>query len=233
MKLTLLNTGWLSSAAGIWRRDAPMDQTLRFPLPAYLVETPTERVLIDTGLAADPSSYGLDAFRFEPEPLAAQLDLTTVTKVVLTHLHFDHAGGLSSLPAGVPIYLQRREWAAAQDADAAARNFFQPRDYATLQDPELVDGDADLLGDGSIRLLLLPGHTPGNQLVLVADQVLICGDVIHFASTLEDERLPLFADDHAAQSASVARVRELRDAGVRVLPGHDPEVLQPAVIELS
>jgi len=77
---------------------------------------------------------------------------------VLTHLHFDHAGALALVPRSVPIVVQRREWEAAHDRESVARNFYLPIDYAGLDGRvTLVDGDHDLLGDGSIRLLLTPG----------------------------------------------------------------------------
>jgi N-acyl homoserine lactone hydrolase len=89
----------------------------------------------------------------------------------------------------------------------------------------LVDGDHDLLGDGSIQLLLTPGHTPGHQSVRVGERLVIGGDVTHFASGLDDHRFPVFAADFAAQAASADRLRALRDAGAVVRPGHDPAVL--------
>jgi glyoxylase-like metal-dependent hydrolase (beta-lactamase superfamily II) len=88
----------------------------------------------------------------------------------------------------------------------------------------------DLLGDGSIELMLTPGHTPGHQSVRVGDQIILGADVAHFASTLEDNRFPVFADDFAAQAQSADRLRQLRDAGARVLPGHDPDVLRPGAV---
>jgi N-acyl homoserine lactone hydrolase len=241
MRVELLNVGWIASAAGIWRRDAGLDRRIRFPIPAYLVETDTERVLVDTGLHPDAVSdparrYGsadaLGPVRLEQErSVAEQIDLTTVTRVVLTHLHYDHAGGLALLPPSVPVVVQRREWNAGRDAGAIARNFFQPVDYATVADQlVLVDGDHDLLGDGSIRLLLTPGHTPGHQSVRVGERLVLGGDVTHFTSGLDDHRFPMFADDFAAQAASAERLRALRDAGAVVLPGHDPAMLTPGPV---
>ena len=84
----------------------------------------------------------------------------------------------------------------------------------------LVDGDHDLLGDGSIELLLTPGHTPGHQSVRVGERLILGVDVGHFVATLDDLRFPAFADDFEAQADSARRLRERRDAGVRVLPGH-------------
>lgn len=240
----MLDGGHFTSAAGIWRRGDDLDRQVRFPIPVYLVETATERILVDTGLhpqaAADPQRHygGADAlsvFRLELDlPLAQQVDLDTLTKVVLTHLHFDHAGGLELLPPTLPVYLQRREWEAAQDPVAIARNFYLPRDYQGISERVvLVDGDHDLLGDGSVQLLLSPGHTPGHQSVQVGERLVIGGDVTHFASGLDDHRFPIFGDDLDVQRASAERLRALRDAGAEVRPGHDPEVLAPGAVALA
>jgi glyoxylase-like metal-dependent hydrolase (beta-lactamase superfamily II) len=177
--------------------------------------TPTER----------PVQLELDAGIHE------QVDFETVTRVVLTHLHYDHAGGMSLLPPSLPIVIQRGEWEAGRDAVAIERNYFHPIDYAAVE-PQitLVEGDHDLLGDGSVQLMLTPGHTPGHQSVLVDDWLVIGGDVTHFASSLDDKRFPVFADDFAAQAASADRLCALRDRGVVVLPGHDPEVLKPGPV---
>ncbi len=130
------------------------------------------------------------------------MDLATITRIVLTHLDSDHAGGLALLPSSVPMVVQRREWEAGHDAGAVKPNFYLPADYAAAGRPiSLIDGDHDLLGDGSIRLLLTPGHTPGHQSVCVGDGLVLGGDVSHYASGLDDHRLPIFGDDFAAQAA--------------------------------
>jgi N-acyl homoserine lactone hydrolase len=240
MRVQMLNVGWFTSAAGIWRRGDGMERRARFPVPAYLIETDAERVLVDTGLhpgaVADPAGHyeseAMAIFELEQEAsVGEQVELETITRVVITHLHFDHAGGLAQLPASVPVVVQRREWEAAHDAEAAQRNFLLPRDHAGLgEQVVLVDGDHDLLGDGSIRLLSTPGHTPGHQSVQVGERLVIGGDVSHFATGLDDHRFPIFADDHAAQALSAERLRGLRDGGATVRPGHDPAILAPGSV---
>jgi glyoxylase-like metal-dependent hydrolase (beta-lactamase superfamily II) len=242
MRVEMFNVGWISSSAAIWRQGEDPDTRIRFPVPAYLIETERERILIDTGLhpgaVADAAGRygrpeGVGPFELELErPIAEQLDVGTLTKIVLTHLHFDHAGALETLPAAVPIVVQRREWEAGADREAVQRNFFFPRDYALDREVVLVDGDHDLLGDGSVELLLTPGHTPGHQSVRVGERLIIGADVGHFVSTLDDHRFPVFADDFAEQGRSADRLRGLRDGGVRVLPGHDLAVLTPGPVAL-
>ena len=237
----MLNVGWITAAAGIWRRDDDLERKIRFPIPAYVIETEAERILVDTGLhpaAAEDAAhhYGtadaLGLFGLELEQsVGEQIDLATITKVVLTHLHFDHAGALALLPSSVPIVVQRREWEAGHDAAAVEKNFFLPADYAAAAEQiTLIDGDHDLLGDGSIRLLLTPGHTPGHQSVRVGERLVLGGDVSHYASGLDDHRFPIIGDDFAAQAESAERLRALRDAGAAVMPGHDPEVLEPGPV---
>ena len=233
----MLNVGWFTAPAGLFRKDEDMEHAFRFPIPAYVIETDTERILIDTGLnpaaLADPGAYYerpdvFAVFSLEQEQsVAEQFDVATLTKVVLTHLHWDHVGGLGLIPATVPLVIQRSEWEAGHDAGAVERNIFLPRDYAAGdREVILLDGDHDLLGDGSIELLLTPGHTPGHQSVRVGELVL-GADVAHLASTYDDHRFPLFAADHAEQGRSAERLRAMRDAGLSVLPGHDPDVLRP------
>jgi glyoxylase-like metal-dependent hydrolase (beta-lactamase superfamily II) len=238
MRVAMLNLGWMSAPAGLWRQgDEEPERPLRLPVPAYLIEMEDERILVDTGLhpdaVTDPDGrYGegntLTYFGLEQDAgLAEQIDLATITRVVLTHLHFDHAGGLALIPKSVPVVLQRAEWEAGQDRTGIERNFFQPRDYADAPaNLVLLEGDHDLLGDGSIELLSTPGHTVGHQSVRIGDLVL-GADVALFASGLDDHRFPAFGYSQEEAVGSAERLRQLRDAGLTIQPGHDPDVLQP------
>lgn len=243
MKVERLIVGWFTAPAGVFRAGDDLDRTIRYPVPAYVIETATERILIDTGLnpaaIADPAAYyeRPDVFAVstleQEQSVAEQIDVSTLTKVVLTHLHWDHVGGLQLIPSTVPVVIQRSEWRAGQQEAAVKRNFFLPRDYAEdSREVILVDGDCDLFGDGSVELLLTPGHTPGHQSVRIGNLVLGI-DVTHFASGLDDHRFPVFADDREQQGRSADRLREMRDAGFTVIPGHDPDILHPGGVRAA
>jgi glyoxylase-like metal-dependent hydrolase (beta-lactamase superfamily II) len=244
VKVEMLNVGRMTASAAIWRQGEDSEDRLTLPVPAYLLETESERILVDTGLhpgaCADPiAHYGrpeaMGLFSFEQdEPISAQVDPATITMIVLTHLHYDHAGGLSLLPASIPVVVQRREWEAGHDDEAIARNFFFPRDYIDDErEVILVDGDHDLLGDGSIELLSTPGHTPGHQSLRIGGDLVLGADVAYFATGLDDRRFPAFGDDLAAQGRSADRLRDLRDAGAAVVPGHDPDALRPGPVSAA
>ncbi len=240
MKIECLDVGWFTAPAGVFRAGEEMDRTIRFPVPAYLIETATERILVDTGLnpaaIAEPAAYYArpDMFALfaleQQQSVAEQVDVSTLTQVVLTHLHWDHVGGLGLIPESVRVVVQRAEWQAGHDDAAIERNMLLAQDYGG-REVTLVDGDHDLLGDGSVELLLTPGHTPGHQSVRVGDLVL-GADVTHFASGLDDRRFPMFADDHERQGRSADRLLALREAGLTVRPGHDPDVLRPGAVAL-
>ena len=74
---------------------------------------------------------------------------------------------------------------------------------------------------------------PADLVETETERILVIGaDVAHFASGFDDHRFPMIGDDHEAQGRSAERLRELRDAGSRVLPGHDPDVLVAGALEL-
>ena len=224
------------------------------PVPAFLVEHPAAGpILIDTGLhpnvAIDPAqSFGalaarLSGFRMRPDQaVTAQLrargvDPTDVAVVVMTHLHTDHASGVSELPHATFI-LDGREW------EAAIRPGGGLRGYRTAQfdhgfDWWAVDFDGpdvesfadlgqtlDLLGDGSIRLVATPGHTVGHQSVLLrlADrEALLTGDAVYEVRAIEGEVEPLLLQDRHLFRRSVREIRRYveRTPGALVIAGHD------------
>ena len=244
LKVEMLNCGWMTASAALWREGDDPGERVRLPVPAYVVEADGERILVDTGIhpgaCADAAAFydspqTMSHFSFElDQPVNEQVDPATITKIVATHLHWDHVGGLSLLPASIPLVVQRREWEAGADPGAIKRNSFFPRDYRDDErEVVLVDGDTDLLGDGSVELLLTPGHTPGHQSIRIGGDLILGADVAYFDSGLDDRRFPPYGDDHAAQRRSAERLRALRDGGARVVPGHDPDLLRPGPVTAS
>lgn len=183
----------------VWERTNPADERnrIRLALRPLLVVTGKERVLVDTGIGDKWDSKNTDMYRIEhtytiESSLArAGFRPEDVTKVVLTHLHFDHAGAATKPgPTGKHIprfpnarhYVQQREWEAAVNPNRRSRASYRPDDFLPVQAAgllELIDGPFAL--EPGLELLPTGGHTPGHQVVLLRSGVstaIYWGDLI-------------------------------------------------------
>ena len=137
------------------------DRRIEAPVPFYVLDHPDGVALFDCGLhtdLADPNdgyrqalqSQGEDVTFAPDQTVTAHLerldiDPARVRWVVLSHLHFDHSGGLHQIP-NATLVVQRREWEAGFDREVA-RSYFLPRRYFDLgHKVQLVDGEHDLFG---------------------------------------------------------------------------------------
>ena len=248
--------GDLGVAKRLWALDSPtitVDQSLMMvggsgvvtiPLPAYLIEHPKGLVLFDTGLcpaaADDPQSiYGplADAFsltfpsdvRVDNQLAALGYKTTDVRYVVVSHLHFDHAGGLSLFPNATFI-IGPEEMRYAYWPYKAGEGFFRREDFEVARGYnwlELPGGEHDLFGDGSMVVFHTPGHTPGelSMLVRLKDRnFLLVGDTVHLRAALESEIPGPFDSNTEVAIQSIRRLKLLRAAAdATVWISHDPE----------
>jgi len=150
----------------------------------FLIEHKDALVLVDTGnhprVAEDAAAYwGKDVAEYlkpqmEPDDAAdkqlARLGYKTsdVDIVVLTHMHLDHAGGMCLFP-DAQFYIQAEELAAAMWPDPRfSAGHYEIKDFAQTRDFKIVrlNGDHDLMGDGTIKIIKTGGHSVGHQMVL-------------------------------------------------------------------
>ena len=248
MRLHAFTCGWLTAPLGLFLEGE--HGKLHAPVPVFLIEHPKGRVVFDTGLHPDvqhdaearlgPLARVFPAEFRAGDEVAARLaargvDAEHVDTVVLSHLHFDHAGGLATLP-NARVVVQRREWEAGHDADLAGALSFAAHDFDHGHDVQLVDGEHDLFGDGRVVCLPTHGHTPGHQSLRVrldGGDVVLTADACYLRRTLEQEHLPPQPYDREAMLASIRRLRALRDRGARVVLGHDPEAWADVPAELA
>jgi glyoxylase-like metal-dependent hydrolase (beta-lactamase superfamily II) len=183
----------------VWERTNPPDERnrIRLALRPLLIVAGTERVLVDTGIGDKWDSKNTDMYRIEhtdtiESSLArAGFRPVDVTKVVLTHLHFDHAGATTKLnDSGKPVprfanaryYVQQKEWDLALNPNRRSRAAYLPENFLPLQEAghlDLVDGDFPLAP--GLELHLTGGHTPGHQVVLLrsgGETAIYWGDLI-------------------------------------------------------
>ncbi len=187
----------------MWETKHPADEQNRIDLDlrCLLVEEGERRILVDTGMGDrwDEKMSGIFALERRPNQLIAELaeegiTRESITDVVLTHLHFDHCGGVFRLVDGKPEptfpsarhWVQKRQWDWAMNPSERDRASFRTDDFKALQESgklELIDGQSEIMP--GVRVTPISGHTPGQQLVefhTPTGVVVFCGDLIPFMS---------------------------------------------------
>jgi len=161
---------------------------------------------LDTTLESQLESLGI-----EPD---------NITYVAFSHTHGDHIGNAKAF-AKSTILMQRLEYEFAMDA--------APPPLNDDQKVEIISGDRDVFGDGSLTIISTPGHTPGHQSLLVklpkTGPVILTGDLVHFQYMWDNKVVPPFNFDKEQSLASIERVIELVDKHkAQLWIGHDADI---------
>lgn len=191
-------------------------------VPCYVIEHPQGRLLWDGGL---PSATA-DAEGWQGEGMQSRLDRTLADQLpeiglgmgsfaymAFSHMHFDHVGVANEVD-GATLLIQKPEFEAAF-ADPVETPGFEPALYSELKDAKrvLLEGDRDVFGDGRVRIISTPGHTPGHQVLYInlenTGPVILSGDLYHFALSREKRRVPSFNVDADQTLQSMDRVDSL------------------------
>lgn len=231
---------------------------VKLPINYFLIEHRDGPVLFDTGLdpkiLTDPTYISSPigrfflrrVFRFEATTgdrlynVVKEAGFTSkaITRAVISHLHFDHIGGIDQIPQA-ELIVSDREWAQLSTAHPE-RNWilrehieipgarWQPIQFQPTDDPLLqgFDGAYDVAGDGSMVLLPTPGHTPGSLSMLIRREgwrpILLVGDLTYEAELLEKDITPGIGDA-AELRKSYANVRHLKEqlSDLVIVPAHD------------
>ena len=96
----------------------------------------------------------------------------------------------------------------------AIQSLVEPQpDPGTPKKLQLIDGDTDVFGDGSVTLVSTPGHTPGHQSLPVhlknSGFIVLSGDVVHLQENFESNIVPSLNTNKAESIASMDKVRRL------------------------
>jgi glyoxylase-like metal-dependent hydrolase (beta-lactamase superfamily II) len=187
----------------LWEKSNPPDLRNRIAMAAraLLLKGINRVVLIDTGNGSkwEPklaSIYNIDSSTHD---LVRSLKLfgvtpAEVTDVILTHLHFDHAGGATSRQNGecVPTfpnaryYVQREHWEAAHHPTERDKASFFEDDFAPLHQAGVLtftEGEAEIVP--GVRVEIVHGHTTALQCPVISDAthtLFYCADLVPTAS---------------------------------------------------
>jgi N-acyl homoserine lactone hydrolase len=209
-------------------------ERVQIPVTCWLVRTTDATILFDTGvspravgglLRSDPLARFADDDLLVHRLDGLRLQASDVDMVVISHLHYDHAGGAALFPAS-ELVVQRDEWSYAMNPAP----FFAPLYYRKNYDLpgyrwRLLDGDTELTP--GVTVLRTDGHTPGHQSLLVelpdTGPVVLAGDCVYWQQHLDEERVPGVVWNPTLAYHSIKRLKTLaRVTGGRVLPSHDP-----------
>lgn len=228
------------------------------PLQAFLITHRDGLVLFDTGI--DPAvqldqGYIKQAIGRFLLPRIFRLHLTAEDRIdhvlrksdvapeeiktaVISHLHFDHVGGIYHLPQA-DLLVSAEEWSILSEPhpeqDWILREHieipsakWQQISFVPTDDPlfEGFEGIHDVAGDGSMILLPTPGHTKGSMSMLIRqegwDPILLVADLTYEAALMEKDVVPGVGDGPTLLS-SFAKVRKLQERlpDLAIVPSHD------------
>ena len=202
----------------------------------YLIRHGDDYLLWDTGLPAalkgapvDPKPAMSPSVRSTILEQLPQLGVTPaqIGRVGISHFHFDHIGQAASFP-NATLTIGAKDWAAlSADKPNPALNPAAVAPWLKGGKVDPVTGDRDVFGDGSVRMIALPGHSPDHHGLLVKlakkGWVLLSGDQAHFTENYASDGVPSFNFDRTDTLASFDRFKKLAaNTKATVILQHEP-----------
>jgi len=206
---------------------------IRVPIPIYLIKTEEGYILYDTGWYPDLVPL-LGALGYNPQISEDQVlpkclekvgvSAKDIKKVIISHLHVDHAGGLAFFP-NAEIIVQKDEYSYA----------FRPHSFGALAynladfnhpsfNWNIIDGDKVIMP--GLSVVLANGHTPGTQALVIdlpeTGVFIICSDCCYTSQNLTEEVIPGIVWNPVLALHSIKKLKTLGELlGGQVLPNHD------------
>jgi glyoxylase-like metal-dependent hydrolase (beta-lactamase superfamily II) len=225
------------------------------PIYAWVLEHPEGVIVIDTGETAHTANAGYFpawhpyyqlamSVQVEPDeeigPQMQSLGIAPddVRYVIMTHLHTDHAGGISHFPRA-EFLVSREEYRVMQGMLGQLRGYL-PQHLPTWFAPRLVDYTGEpivmfahsfpVTRGGDVVIVPTPGHTPGHQSVIVQDTALsyfFAGDATYREDLLLQQQVDGVASDVETARRTLDNILKYTHSNPTVyLPSHDPESVQ-------
>ncbi|MFZ7102536.1 MAG: N-acyl homoserine lactonase family protein [Peptococcaceae bacterium] len=245
MKLYGFESGVLKSQKQYFTAGRGVGQPFNVPVPFFLIEHPGGYVLFDTGNALEVTQdkhkhWGDAVAAYDPVMTEEQWVVNAIKKigvgpedikyVILSHLHLDHAGGVGHFPNAKYI-VQREELHFAYVPDYYMKSAYIRADFDKDVNWFILEGwqdhKFDVFGDGKLIIYFTPGHTPGHQSLLInlekTGPVFLSADSCYTTENLNEDCLSGLVTLPRQAVQSVRTMRNLRDQGVKIITGHDPE----------
>ena len=215
----------------------PHDGPMPMDFFVWLLRSSERTVLVDTGFNAQAAQQrNRDLLQC---PIGALkgigIHVDNIHDVILTHLHYDHAGNLDILP-NARFHIQDAEMEFATGRCMCfepLRHAYSVEDVVTLvrnvyQDRVVFhDGDADVFP--GVSLIKIGGHTKGLQAVRVHTPrgwVVLASDASHYYENMEQSRPFPIVHNVADMLEGYGRLLSNADSPAHIVPGHDPLVMR-------
>jgi len=237
----------------LWSKSFPADEENRIPLAlrSLILKSDRQTILIDTGIGNKfDEKFGgifkidLNEYGIEKSLRAHQIGNEEITDVILTHLHFDHAGGTTILkdnrlqltfPNAVH-HIQEEHWNWAVDPSEKDRASFLKNDFMLLEKSNLLNklsGPSELFP--GVELLVMYGHTQAMQIIKISDKTktaLFCADLIPTASHIPFPWVMAY-DNHPLTTMNEKRrlLPVAAEEGWILFFEHDPYLIASTVIK--
>ena len=213
---------------------------LKMSIHSLVVETPTRRIIVDTGLGNDKQGRNVPTWNNRKDPFLEKLTAAgfppdTIDTVLCTHLHVDHVGWNTSLVGGkwVPTFTKARYLFGKTEFEHWRDHSDDPAHAAVFNDsvkPIADAGKADLVASDQvlteeITLIPTPGHSPGHMSIHIkseGEEGLLTGDVAHHPCQMAHLDWSSTADSDPKQSAKTRRelFSRFADQPIVVIGGH-------------
>ncbi|MGH8516008.1 MAG: MBL fold metallo-hydrolase [Panacagrimonas sp.] len=254
VRISALYAGRMESVAAFAYRGGDFGDKRVFGMGGILVRHPQGNLLFDTGFGKDVDAHVKSmpfllraTTTYEKEVTvaeqlaAAKIPLEEISRIVLTHAHWDHVSGIPDLE-GVQIMVSQEEAAFIESDDpmAALVHSFGKLPIAPLnyrEGPYLgFPSSFDVFGDGSVVMVPAPGHTPGSTITFVHTEdgkhYALVGDLVWQKEGIDlpAERpwLPrtLVDDDPEAVRGQIVHMHRLQKMWPElvIVPAHDRRV---------
>jgi N-acyl homoserine lactone hydrolase len=219
----------LANDESVWTPGENAGRSIEFSSTCWLVKHGSEWLLWDTGVPEaalnDPRGWST-----LPKLIVYHLDKTLtdqlaeiglkprdIARVAISHTHGDHIGNVGLFPNST-ILMQQAEYSWIHSLNGPNDDVNQLMALArkllgTPKNLQLIDGDTDVFGDGSVTLVSTPGHTPGSQSLLVhlknSGFIILSGDVVHSEENFEKNIVPSLNTNKTESIASMEKIRQL------------------------
>jgi glyoxylase-like metal-dependent hydrolase (beta-lactamase superfamily II) len=219
----------LANDESVWTPGENVGRSIEFSSTCWLMKHGSEWLLWDTGVPesahGDPRGWSTI-----PSLIVYHLDRTLtdqlveiglkpldITRVAISHTHGDHIGNMGLFP-NAAVLMQQAEYSWIHSPNGPNDNVNQLIALArtllgTPNNLQLIDGDADVFGDGSDTLVSTPGHTPGHQSLLVrlknSGFIILSGDVVHSEDNFRRNIVPSLNTNKAETIASMEKIRQM------------------------